>query len=71
MTTADDLQVTADQLITRSTGLFWVAVYLVELAWGGAEEGGWWFKIRSAGHGAGHSHRFGRTADLLPDGGRR
>ena len=24
--------------------LFWVAVYLVQLEWGGPEEGGWWFE---------------------------
>jgi len=27
--------------------LFWVAVYLVQLEWGGHEEGGWWFEEAS------------------------
>ena len=27
--------------------LFWVAVYLIQLEWGGPEEGGWWFEEAS------------------------
>ena len=29
---------------TRVPMLFWIAVYLVQLEWGGPEEGGWWFE---------------------------
>ena len=25
-------------------GLYWVALYLVDLVYGGAEEGGWWYQ---------------------------
>jgi len=30
-----------------SPRLFWVAIYLVQLEWGGPEEGGWWFEEAS------------------------
>ena len=29
---------------TPEPTLFWIAVYLVQLEWGGPEEGGWWFE---------------------------
>jgi hypothetical protein len=25
-------------------GLYWVAIYLIDLAYGGPEEGGWWYQ---------------------------
>ena len=27
----------------REPTLWWIALYLVDRAWGGSEEGGWWF----------------------------
>ena len=30
-----------------SPTLFWIAAYLVQLEWGGHEEGGWWFEEAS------------------------
>lgn len=27
-----------------AAGLFWLALYLVDLAYGGPEEGGWWYQ---------------------------
>lgn len=41
---ARDEQAATAPLPDPAPTLFWVAVYLVELAWGGAEEGGWWFE---------------------------
>jgi hypothetical protein len=33
-----------DESEDDGAGLFWVALYLVDLAYGGAEEGGWWYQ---------------------------
>ena len=33
----------AEEVTTRPT-LFWVAVYLIQMEWGGPEEGGWWYE---------------------------
>jgi hypothetical protein len=37
----------ADEQDVTTPRLFWVAVYLVQLEWGGHEEGGWWFEEAS------------------------
>jgi hypothetical protein len=29
---------------TDGSGLYWVALFLVDLAYGGPEEGGWWYQ---------------------------
>jgi hypothetical protein len=36
----DDVEESEDD----GAGLYWVALYLVDLAYGGAEEGGWWYQ---------------------------
>lgn len=32
------------QTFGSAVGLFWLALYLVDLAYGGPEEGGWWYQ---------------------------
>ena len=36
----DDVEESEDD----GVGLYWVALYLVDLVCGGAEEGGWWYQ---------------------------
>jgi len=41
MTTLDNEH---DDAETNGAGLYWVGLFLVDLAYGGPEEGGWWYQ---------------------------
>ena len=43
MSSTEQKAAAAEKIMTTPT-LFWIAVYLVQLEWGGPEEGGWWFE---------------------------
>ena len=43
MSSSEREMTTAEEVTTRAT-LFWVAVYLIQMEWGGPEEGGWWYE---------------------------
>jgi hypothetical protein len=39
----EEMTVPADEIDERNE-LYWVAIYLIDLAYGGSEEGGWWYQ---------------------------